>query len=83
MYNFRNFHRNISWTVDINMSELMMSKVASHFPYVLFTEMTKIPYFSYEKVKLALYPRWMQNNVCSGIYTVGQGIVDYYSYEPF
>ena len=26
-----------------------------NFPLILFTEMTKIPYFSYEKVKLALY----------------------------
>ena len=31
------------------MSELMMS-------CILFTEMTKIPCFCYEKAKLALYP---------------------------
>ena len=37
MLNFRNFHRNISWTVDMNMqmSELMMS--SPHlFPYILY-----------------------------------------------
>ena len=34
------------------MSELMMSS-SHNFPLSLFTEMTKIPYFSYEKVKLA------------------------------
>ena len=27
--------------------------------FILFTEMIKIPYFSYEKVKLATYPLWI------------------------
>ena len=55
MLNFRNFQQNISWAVDMNMqmSELMSSP--HNFPFILFTEMTKIPYFSYEKVKLALH----------------------------
>ena len=43
------------------MSELMMSS-PHNFPCILFTEMTKIPYFSYERVKLALYPLWI--NAC-------------------
>ena len=57
---FRNFQRNINWTVDMNMqmSELMMP-LPHNFPFILFTKMTKIPYFSYEKVKLALYPLWI------------------------
>ena len=51
-----NFQRNISWTVNMNMHmiELMMS-LPHNFPCILFTEMTKIPYFSYEKVKLAFF----------------------------
>ena len=34
------------------MSELLMS--SHNFPCILFTEIMKIPFFSYEKVKLAL-----------------------------
>ena len=51
----------ISWTVDMNMqmSELTMSS-PQNFPFILFTEMTQIhAYFSYEKVKFALYPLWI------------------------
>ena len=53
--NFHNFQRNISWTVEMNMqmSELMSS--LHNFPLILFTEIVKIPYFSYEKVKLDFY----------------------------
>ena len=53
--NLCNFHQNISWTVVMNMqmSDLMMSS-PHNLPCILFTEMTKIPYFSYEKVKLAI-----------------------------
>ena len=43
---------------------------------ILFTEMMKIPYFSFEKLKLAFYPLWINKNVCSDIlYTkyVGKG----------
>ena len=38
--NFLNFHRNISWKVNVNMqmSELMMSSPHNYFPYILFTE---------------------------------------------
>ena len=37
----------------MQMSEFMSSP--HNFPSNLFTEMTKIPYFSYKKVNLALY----------------------------
>ena len=49
--NFFFFQQNIPWTVDMNMqmSELMMSS-PHNFPIILFTEMMKIPYFSYEKL---------------------------------
>ena len=49
----------LSWTVDMNMqmSELMSSP--HNFPLILFTEVTKIPYFCYEQVKLVLYPLWI------------------------
>ena len=57
---FHNFSRNISWPVDMNMqmSELMMSS-PHNFPFILYTEMTKISYFSYEYVRLALIPLWI------------------------
>ena len=51
----------------MQMSELMMSS-PHNFPLILFIEMTKIPYFSNEKVKLALDTLKMQNNVCSDIF---------------
>ena len=68
---FRKFSRNISWPVDMNMqmSEVMMSS-PHNFPFILYTEMTKISYFSCENVRLALIPLWidkMQNNVNSNI----------------
>ena len=52
---FRKYSRNISWPVDMNMqmSELMMSS-PHNFPFILYTEMTKISYFSYENITLAL-----------------------------
>ena len=65
----RKFSRNISWPVDINMqmSEVMMSS-PHNFPFILYTEMTKISYFSYENVRLALIPLWIDaNNVNSNI----------------
>ena len=37
------------------MRELVMSW-PHNFPLILFTQLTKIPYFIYENVKLALYP---------------------------
>ena len=40
--------------MNMQISEFMMSS-PHNFPCILFTEMTKIPCFSYEKVKLALY----------------------------
>ena len=54
---FRKFSRNISWPVDMNlqMSELMMS-LPHNFPFILYTEMIKISYFSYGNVRLALIP---------------------------
>ena len=44
---FRKFSRNSSWPVAMNMqmSELMMS-LPHNFPFTLYTEMTKISYFS-------------------------------------
>ena len=44
-------------TVDMSMqmSDLMMSS-HHNFPLIFFTEITKITYVSYEKVKLAFYP---------------------------
>ena len=36
--------------MNMQMSELM--SLHHNFPLILFTEMTKIPYFSYENVKL-------------------------------
>ena len=45
---------NIAVDMNMQMSELMMMSSPHNFPYTLFTEMTKMPYFSYEKVKLAL-----------------------------
>ena len=52
---FRKFSRNISWPVDMNMqmSEVMMSS-PHNFPFILYTEMTKISYFRSENVRLAL-----------------------------
>ena len=52
--------RNISWPVDMNMqmSELMMSS-PHNFPFILYTEMTKISYFSYVNVRLALIPLYI------------------------
>ena len=47
----------------MQMSELMMS-LPHNFPFILFTAMTKIPYFSYDKVKLALYPLWISAEYC-------------------
>ena len=43
---------------DIAMSEVMMSS-PHNFPFILYTEMTKISYFSYENVRLALIPLWI------------------------
>ena len=37
----------------MQMSEVMMSS-PHNFPFILYTEMTKISYFSYENVTLAL-----------------------------
>ena len=62
---FRSEHLHLSWcmeeflyiylciscTVDMNMQIMSWCH--------LFTKMTKIPYLSYEKVKLALYPLWI------------------------
>ena len=39
--------------MNMQMSELMMSS-PHNFPFILYTEMTKISYFSYEIVRLAL-----------------------------
>ena len=39
----------------MQMSELMMSS-PQNFPFILYTEMTKISNFSYENVRLALIP---------------------------
>ena len=43
---------------DMQMSELMMSS-PHNFPFILYTEMTKISYFSYENVRLALILLWI------------------------
>ena len=51
----QNFSQNISWTISMNIykfSELMSSP--HKFPFNLFTEMTQISHFSYERVKLGL-----------------------------
>ena len=42
----------------MQMSEVMMSSPYK-FPFILYTEMTKISYFSYENVRLALIPLWI------------------------
>ena len=57
---FRKISRNISWPVDMNMqmSEVMMSS-PHNFPLILYTEMTKISYFNYENVRLALISLWI------------------------
>ena len=44
--------------MNMQMSELMMSS-PHNFPFMLYTEMTKISYFSYEYVRLALIPLWI------------------------
>ena len=44
------------------MSELMMSS-PHNFPFILYTEMTKISYFSYENVRLALITLWIDANI--------------------
>ena len=53
------------WTVNMNtnISELTMS-LAHNFPSILFTEITKIPYFSFEKVRFALYLLWINAKQC-------------------
>ena len=80
MLNFRNFHLNISWTVDINMqmSELMMSS-PHNFPYIL--------YFVHRNAENPIFQLWeckpclistlkkMQNNVCSDIFWHGDILV--------
>ena len=60
MLKFRKFSGNISWPVRMNMqmSELMMSS-PHNFPFIMYTEMTKISYFSYENVRLALITLWI------------------------
>ena len=52
---FHIFSKNTSWPVlmNIQMSELMMS-FPHNFLFISYTEMTKISYFSYENIKLAL-----------------------------
>ena len=57
---FHKFSGNISWPVRMNMqmSELMMSS-PHNFPFILYTEMTKISYFSYDNVRLALITLWI------------------------
>ena len=42
----------------MQMKELMMSS-PHDFPFILYTEMTNILYFSYENVRLALIPVWI------------------------
>ena len=56
LWSFANFQETY-WPVDMNMqmSELMMSS-PHNFPFILYTEMTKISYFSYDNVRLALIP---------------------------
>ena len=57
---FRKFSRNISWPVGMNMqmSESMMSS-PHNFPFILCTEMKKNKNFSYENVRLASIPFWI------------------------
>ena len=64
---FRKFSRNISWPVDMimnmQMNELIMSS-PHNFPFILYREMKKKKknyyyYFSYENVRLALIPLWI------------------------
>ena len=52
---FHIFSENTSWPVlmNIQMSELMMSS-PHNFLFISYTGMTKISYFSYENIKLAL-----------------------------
>ena len=44
-------------------NESMMSLPHNNCPIIFFTKITKIPYFSYEKVKLALYPHYIKANI--------------------
>ena len=59
---FCKFPRNISGNIDMNMqmSDLMMS-LPHNFPFILYTEMTKISFFSYENDRLALIPLWIDS----------------------
>ena len=47
--------------MNMQINELMTS-LCHNFPLILFIKMTKIPYFSYEKVKLATYPNRIEHN---------------------
>ena len=44
--------------MNMQMSEVIMSLPHS-FPFILYTEMTKISYFSYENVRPALILLWI------------------------
>ena len=58
---FRKFSRNISWPVDMNMqmSELI-DVIASQFSInSVNRKWQEISYFSFENVRLALIPFWM------------------------
>ena len=44
--------------LNMQMSELMMSS-PQNFPFILYREMTKLSYFSYKIVRLALIPLWI------------------------
>ena len=55
--------------MNMQMSELMMSS-PHNFPFILYTEMEKKKkkkkksYFSYENVRLALKPLWIDAEYC-------------------
>ena len=44
--------------MNMQMSEVMMSS-PHNFPLILYTEMKFFSYFSYENVRLALIPPWI------------------------
>ena len=59
LWSFTNFKETfLDQSIYMQMSELMMSS-PHNFPFVLYTEMKEISYFSYENVRLALITLWI------------------------
>ena len=61
LWSFSNLQETLfSWPVDMNMQMSELMKSSPHkFPFILYTEITKISYFSYENVRLDLIPLWI------------------------